>query len=73
MDGEGEDIYLGKVQFGRSVLDRLNSHTVSRLRAAKGLSRAAARSFAALRMTGLELPADEELSSAFEPCLIVDV
>src|SRR5260370_199196 len=60
---------LGKVQFGRIVLDRLNSHPVSRLREAKGLSRAAARSFAALRMTGRDLAGGEELSLAFEPCL----
>src|SRR5260370_65306 len=39
------------------------------LSAAKGLSRAAARSFAALRMTGLDLAGGEELSRAFEPCL----
>src|SRR5229473_7639835 len=57
------------VQFGRIVLDRLNSHTVSRLRAAKGLSRAAARCFAALSMTELDLSVDEELSRSFEPCL----
>ncbi len=62
-------LFLGKVQFGRIVLDRLNSHTVSRLRAAKGLSQSAARSFAALRMTGLDLAGAEELSRAFEPCL----
>ncbi len=37
---------------------------------AKGLSRAAARSFAALRMTGLDLAGAEELSRAFEPCLL---
>ncbi len=42
---------------------------MSRLREAKGLSRAAARSFAALRMTGLDLAVGEELSRAFEPCL----
>src|SRR5216683_3531316 len=76
---------LGKVQFGRIVLDRLNSHIVSPLRfaqgqalspcaslrgnSAKGLSRAAARSFAALRMTRPDLAVDEELSSSFEPCL----
>src|SRR6266852_4543051 len=76
---------LGKVQFGRIVLDRLNSHIVSPLRfaqgqalstfaplsvnSAKGLSRWAARCFAALSMTGLELSIDEELSSSFEPCL----
>src|SRR5260221_1586170 len=40
---------LSKVQFGRSVLDSLNSHTVSRLREAKDLSRTAARSFASRR------------------------
>src|SRR5216683_3002897 len=57
------------VQFGRKVLDRLNSHPVSRLRAAKGLSRSADRCFAALSMTGLDLSVGEELSSAFEPCL----
>src|SRR5216683_362666 len=60
---------LGKVQFGRRVLNRLNSHPVSRLHEAKGLSRAAARSFAALRMTGLDLAVGEELSRSFEPCL----
>jgi hypothetical protein len=43
--------------------------TVSRLRAAKGLSLSAARCFAALSMTGLDLSVEEELSSAFEPCL----
>src|SRR5712671_5266593 len=47
----------------------MNSHPVSRLREAKGLSRAAARSFAALRMTGLDLAGGEELSRSFEPCL----
>jgi hypothetical protein len=47
----------------------MNSHTVSRLREAKGLSRAAARCFAALSMTGLDLAVDQELSRAFEPCL----
>src|SRR5258708_61496 len=47
----------------------MNSHPVSRLRAAKGLSRAAARCFAALSMTGLDLAVDAELSRAFEPCL----
>src|SRR5216683_7635646 len=57
------------VQFGRIVLDRLNSHPVSRLRAAKGLSRSAARCFAALSMTGLDFAIDEERSSSFEPCL----
>ncbi len=36
---------------------------------AKGLSRSAARSFASLRVTGLDLSVDKELSSAFEPCL----
>src|SRR5207245_5211835 len=36
---------------------------------AKGLSRSAARSFAALRMTGLDLAVAEELSRACEPCL----
>src|SRR5438045_4509204 len=46
---------LGKVQFGRIVRDSLNRHPVSRLREAKGLSRSAARSFATLRMTGLDL------------------
>src|SRR6266851_5832304 len=35
---------------------------------AKGLSRAAARCFAALSMTGLDLAVGEELSSSFEPC-----
>src|SRR5713226_2970960 len=35
---------------------------------AKGLSRSAERSFAALRMTGLDLAVAAELSSAFEPC-----
>src|SRR5258708_1235968 len=79
---------------GRSnLLMSMNSHPVSRLRAAKGLSRAAARSFralrmtagtdrkpgcllttvarsfATLRMTGLDLAGGEELSRAFEPCL----
>src|SRR5712692_4479111 len=48
----------------------MNSHPVSRLRAAKGLSRAAARCFAALSMTGLDLAVAAELSRAFEPCLI---
>src|SRR5216683_7635271 len=78
---------LGKVQFGRIVLNRLNSHAVSPLRfaqgqalstcaslsvnSAKGLSRSAARSFAALRMTGPDLSVGEELSSACEPCLMV--
>src|SRR5258708_23900682 len=62
-------LFLGKVQFGRIVLDRLNSHTVSRLHEAKGLSQSAARSFAALRMTWLDLAGDEELSRAFESCL----
>ncbi len=77
---------LGKVQFGRIVLDRLNRHPVSPLRcaqgqalstcaslrvnSAKGLSRSADRCFAALRMTGLDLAVDAELSSAFEPRLI---
>ncbi len=76
---------LGKVQFGRIVLDRLNSHIVSPLRfaqgqalspfaplsvnSAKGLSRWAARCFAALSMTELDLAVAAELSSAFEPCL----
>jgi hypothetical protein len=36
---------------------------------AKGLSRSAARSFASLRMTGLDLAGAEELSHAFESCL----
>ncbi len=36
---------------------------------AKGLSRSAARCFAALSMTGLDLSVEEELSSAFQPCL----
>jgi hypothetical protein len=62
-------LFLGKVQFGRIVLDRLNSHPVSRLREAKGLSRPVARSFASLRVTGLDLAGAEELSRAFEPCL----
>ena len=44
------------------------SHSVT-LSEAKGLSRSAARSFASLRMTGLDLAGGEELSSAFEPCL----
>src|SRR5260370_19693438 len=65
------------VQFGRIVLDRLNSHPRVTLRfaqgqalsAAKGLSRSAARSFAALRMTGPDLAGGEALASAFEPCL----
>jgi len=57
------------VQFGRIVLDSLNSHTVSRLRAAKGLAREADRSFASLRMTGLDLAGGENLSHSFEPCL----
>jgi hypothetical protein len=57
------------VQFGRIVLDSVNSHTVSRLREAKGLSPSAARCFAALSMTGLDLSVAEELSSSFEPCL----
>ena len=48
-------LFLGKVQFGRIVLDRLNSHTVS--------------PFASLRVTGLDLAGAEELSRAFEPCL----
>src|SRR5713101_9709145 len=47
----------------------MNSHPVSRLRAAKGLSRSAARCFAALSMTGLDFAIDAELSRAFEPCL----
>jgi hypothetical protein len=38
---------------------------------AKGLARRTKRSFAALRMTGLDLAVGEELSSAFEPCLNV--
>src|SRR5258706_4864168 len=38
--------------------------------AAKGLSRSADRCFAALSMTELDLSVSEELSSAFEPCLI---
>ena len=46
------------------------SHSVT-LSEAKGLSRSAARSFAALRMTGLDLAGAEELSSAFEPCLMI--
>ena len=54
-----------------NLLICMNSHPVSRLRAAKGLSRAAARSFASLRMTGLDLAAGEALSSSFEPCLTV--
>ena len=37
---------------------------------AKGLARRMKRSFAALRMTGLDLAGGEELSSAFEPCLM---
>jgi hypothetical protein len=41
----------------------------SRVNSAKGLSRLAARSFAALRMTGLGLSVGEELSRSFEPCL----
>ena len=40
------------------------------LSAAKGLSRWAERSFAALRMTGRDLSGDEELSRSFEPCLM---
>src|SRR6266851_1793690 len=36
---------------------------------AKGLSRSAARCFAALSMTGLDLAVAAELSRAFEPCL----
>src|SRR5258708_32427426 len=36
---------------------------------AKGLSRAAARSFASLRSAGLDLAGGEELSRSFEPCL----
>src|SRR5260370_927969 len=39
------------------------------LSATKGLSRSAQRSFAALRMTGLDLAGGEKLSHAFEPCL----
>ncbi len=50
----------------------MNSHPVSRLREAKGLSREEARSFAALRMTRLNLSVGEELSSACEPCLSKD-
>jgi hypothetical protein len=60
-----------------NILDDLNSHLVSRLREAKGLSRPAPRCFAeltlsaanGLSMTGRDLAGDEELSSAFEPCL----
>src|SRR5258706_6006104 len=44
------------------------SHRVT-LSEAKGLSRVAERSFASLRMTGLTLSGDEELSRSFEPCL----
>ncbi len=40
-----------------------------RVNSAKGLARWAKRSFASLRMTGLDLAGGEELSSAFEPCL----
>jgi len=63
----------------------MNSHTVSPLRfaqgqalslfaslrvnSARGLLRAAARCFAALSMTGLDLSGGEELSRSFEPCL----
>src|SRR5439155_16567707 len=43
----------------------------SRLREAKGLSRPAARSFASLRMTGLDLAGGVDLSSSFEPCLVM--
>src|SRR5579864_4380041 len=39
------------------------------LSAAKHLSRYAQRCFAALSMTGRDLCVDEDLSSAFEPCL----
>ena len=49
----------------------MNSRTVSRLRAAKGLSRLVARCFASLSMTGLDLAVGEELSRSFEPCLSV--
>jgi hypothetical protein len=41
----------------------------SRGNSAKGLSRPAARSFAALRMTGLDLAGGEELPRSCEPCL----
>jgi len=44
------------------------SQTVT-LSAAKGLSRSAARCFAALSMTGLDFSVEEELSRSFEPCL----
>ena len=45
-----------------------SSHHVT-LSAAKGLSRSAARCFAALSMTGLDLSLEQELSSSLEPCL----
>jgi hypothetical protein len=48
---------------------KLNSHPPVTLSEAKGLSRSAARSFASLRMTELDLAVDEELSRSFEPCL----
>src|SRR6266851_9061180 len=44
------------------------SHRVT-LSEAKGPSRSAARCFAALSMTELDLSVDGELSSSFEPCL----
>src|SRR5260370_35067076 len=51
------------------IFNSRDRECVVTLSEAKGLSRAAARSFAALRMTGLDLAVDEELSRAFEPCL----
>src|SRR5258708_4056190 len=45
-----------------------SSHHVT-LSEAKGPSRSAARCFAALSMTGLDLSLEQELSSSLEPCL----
>ena len=61
-----------------NLLICMNSHPVSPLRFAQGklregLSRAAARSFASLRMTGLDLAGGEKLSRAFEPCLKMEL
>src|SRR6266446_6777829 len=54
------------------IFNSRDRECVVTLSEAKGLSRSAARSFASLRMTELDLAVGEKLSSAFEPCLTLN-
>ena len=61
---QGSIVKKSPCQFEQSHRVTLSPFASLRVNSAKGLSRAAARSFAALRMTGLDPAVDEELSSA---------